>query len=125
MKNRFIAALLAIFLGGFGVHKFYLGKWNGIFYLLLCWTYVPVIIAFIEGVLYLVNGEEAFDKKYNKVQISQENVVSTFQRKEISRTPERLCSKYVLNVDRETNQTVIFVSFVVKSCNFNTKKYVL
>lgn len=25
MKNRFIAALLAIFLGGFGVHKFYLG----------------------------------------------------------------------------------------------------
>ena len=105
MKNRFIAALLAIFLGGFGVHKFYLGKWNGIFYLLLCWTYVPVIIAFIEGVLYLV--------------------VSTFQRKEISRTPERLCSKYVLNVDRETNQTVIFVSFVVKSCNFNTKKYVL
>ena len=56
MKNRFIAALLAIFLGGFGVHKFYLGKWNGIFYLLLCWTYVPVIIAFIEGVLYLVNG---------------------------------------------------------------------
>ena len=40
MKNRFIAALLAIFLGGFGVHKFYLGKWNGIFYLLLCWTYV-------------------------------------------------------------------------------------
>ena len=73
MKNRFIAALLAIFLGGFGVHKFYLGKWNVIFYLLLCWTYVPVIIAFIEGVLYLVNGEEAFDKKYNKVQISQEN----------------------------------------------------
>ena len=73
MKNRFIAALLAIFLGGFGVHKFYLGKWNGIFYLLLCWTYIPVIIAFIEGVLYLVNGEEAFDKKYNKVQISQEN----------------------------------------------------
>lgn len=42
-------------------------------------------------------------------------VVSTFQRKEISRTPERLCSKYVLNVDRETNQTVIFVSFVVKA----------
>ena len=73
MKNRFIAALLAIFLGGFGVHKFYLGKWNGIFYLLLCWTYIPVIIAFIEGVLYLVNGEEAFDKKYNKVQIPQEN----------------------------------------------------
>ena len=34
---------------------------------------IPVIIAFIEGVLYLVNGEEAFNKKYNKVQISQEN----------------------------------------------------
>lgn len=71
MKNRFVAAALAFFLGGFGVHKFYLGKWNGLFYLILCWTYVPVIIALIEGVLYLVNGEDEFNRKYNKSQWKQ------------------------------------------------------
>lgn len=66
MKNRFVAAALAFFLGGLGVHKFYLGKWTGVFYLVLCWTYIPSIIALVEGILYLVNGEYAFNEKYNK-----------------------------------------------------------
>ena len=51
MKNRYVAALLAFFLGGLGVHKFYLGKWTGIFYLALCWTYIPSIIALVEAIL--------------------------------------------------------------------------
>ena len=67
MKNRYVAALLAFFLGGFGVHRFYLGKWTGIFYLIFCWTYVPSIIALIEGILYLTNGEDEFNRKYNGV----------------------------------------------------------
>lgn len=66
MKNRYIAAILAFFLGGLGVHKFYLGKWTGIFYLALCWTYVPSLIALVEGILYLVNEEKTFNEKYNK-----------------------------------------------------------
>lgn len=38
-KDKLAAALLAIFLGGLGIHKFYLGmKWWGLFYLLFCWT---------------------------------------------------------------------------------------
>ena len=65
MKNKFVAFLLAFFLGGFGAHKFYLGKpmW-GIAYLVFCWTYVPSIIAFIEGVLYLCSSDEDFQTKY-------------------------------------------------------------
>ena len=70
MKNRYTAAALAFFLGGLGAHKFYLGKWTGIFYLIFCWTYVPSIIAFIECILYLVNGEEDFNEKYNNVVLS-------------------------------------------------------
>lgn len=66
MKSRFIAALLAFFLGGLGIHKFYLGKWCGIFYLIFCWTYIPTIISFIEGILFLTNGEDNFNRKYNK-----------------------------------------------------------
>ena len=64
-KNKVAAALLAIFLGGFGAHKFYLGKvGTGLLYLLFCWTSIPSIIGFIEGVLYLLMSDEDFAVKY-------------------------------------------------------------
>ncbi|HKL73746.1 MAG TPA: TM2 domain-containing protein, partial [Clostridia bacterium] len=48
MKNKYIAALLAIFLGLFGVHKFYLGqKTAGIVYLIFFWTGIPEILGII------------------------------------------------------------------------------
>ena len=67
MKNKTTAALLAIFVGGFGVHKFYLKKtFLGIIYLLFCWTCIPAIVACIEGVLFLLSTESEFNQKYNK-----------------------------------------------------------
>jgi len=64
--DRVTAVLLAFFLGGLGVHKFYLGKIaQGIFYLLFFWTLIPAIIAFIEGVFYLTMQEDEFRKKYS------------------------------------------------------------
>lgn len=64
-KNRIVAAVLAFFLGSFGVHKFYLGSigW-GIVYLLFCWTFIPSIVAFIEFIIYLCTSDEDFAKKY-------------------------------------------------------------
>jgi len=64
-KSKLAATLFAIFLGGFGIHKFYLGSigW-GIVYLLFCWTFVPAIIGFIEGILLLVMSESDFSRKY-------------------------------------------------------------
>ncbi len=48
--NKLTYILLAIFLGGIGIHKFYAGKSGiGILYFLFCWTFVPSIIALIEG----------------------------------------------------------------------------
>ena len=66
-KSKLIAALLALFLGGFGVHKFYLGRagW-GVVYLLFCWTFIPAIVGFIEGILLLVMSDSDFDRKYGK-----------------------------------------------------------
>lgn len=66
-KNKTTAGLLGIFLGGLGVHKFYLGKigW-GIAYLVFCWTYIPAIVGFIEGIIYLASSEESFQSKYSK-----------------------------------------------------------
>lgn len=65
MKNKFVAFLLAFFLGGFGAHKFYLGKpMLGIVYLVLSWTYIPAIIALIEGIIYLCTTDRDFQVKY-------------------------------------------------------------
>jgi|SRR5947209_8071871 len=65
-RSRVTAALLAILLGHFGVHKFYLGKPGmGILYLLFCWTFIPTVAGFIEGIIYLTMTDAAFDAKYN------------------------------------------------------------
>lgn len=66
-KSKVAAGLLGILLGGLGIHKFYLGRWGwGIIYLLLCWTYIPAIVGFIEGVVYLVSNDENFALKHDK-----------------------------------------------------------
>lgn len=64
-KSRIAAALLALFLGGLGIHKFYLGRpvW-GILYILFCWTFIPSIIAFIEAIVYLCTSDAQFAAKY-------------------------------------------------------------
>jgi TM2 domain-containing membrane protein YozV len=64
-KSRVTAALLAFFLGGFGVHKFYLGRivW-GFVYLVFFWTFIPAIVAFVEFIIYLSMSDEAFSAKY-------------------------------------------------------------
>lgn len=65
-RNRIIAALLAVFLGGFGAHKFYLGQigW-GFLYLIFCWTFIPSLVGFIEFIIYLIMSDEAFARKYH------------------------------------------------------------
>jgi len=67
-KNKWIAAILAWFLGGLGIHKFYLGQTNkGILMLLFFWTFIPAIIAFVEAILLLCMSEETFAKKFGDV----------------------------------------------------------
>ena len=65
-KSKGIAVLLALFLGGLGVHKFYLEKPGyGILYIAFCWTFVPAIIATIEAIVYLFTSNEDFAEKYS------------------------------------------------------------
>ena len=64
-KDRTTAGILAILLGGIGTHKFYLGEtFKGVIYLLFCWTFIPAIVALIEGILYLTKSDEEFQRKY-------------------------------------------------------------
>ena len=65
-KNKIVAALLALFLGSFGVHKFYLKRIGvGIIYILFFWTFIPSIISFIEGIILLCMSDNRFNEKYN------------------------------------------------------------
>ena len=65
-KSRGTAAVLALLLGGFGVHKFYLGRTKaGILMLLFCWTYIPAIIGVVECFVLLSTSDRAFVQKYN------------------------------------------------------------
>lgn len=65
VKSKVCAGLLGLFLGGIGIHKFYLGKVGmGILYLCFCWTYIPAIVGFIEGIIYLCSSDENFMLKH-------------------------------------------------------------
>ncbi len=64
-KDRMTAGLLALFLGGIGIHKFYLNQGGlGVLYLLFSWTFIPGIIAFIEGIQYLTMTDQQFHQRF-------------------------------------------------------------
>ena len=66
LKSQTVAALLCAFLGGFGVHRFYLGPiWVGIAYLLFFWTGIPGLIATIEVFIIAFSGQESWARKHN------------------------------------------------------------
>ncbi|MFC6938613.1 NINE protein [Salinirubellus sp. GCM10025818] len=58
-KSRTVAILLAVFVGVFGVHKFYLGDLKrGALYLVFCWTTVPWFLGFYDAYKYATTPEE-------------------------------------------------------------------
>jgi TM2 domain-containing membrane protein YozV len=70
-EKKVVAGILAILLGSFGIHKFYLGyNTPGIIMLLItvltCGVGASVIgiIAIIEGIMYLTKSDEEFVATY-------------------------------------------------------------
>ena len=70
-KSRGIAGLLAILLGAFGAHYFYLGKTTpGVVFLvatfITCFALgaVTSVISIIQGILMLCMSQEEFERKY-------------------------------------------------------------
>lgn len=66
-KSKVTAGFLAFFLGGLGVHRFYLGQWWGVFYLLFAITGIPGVIALIEALVFWFTPRERWDRKYGQV----------------------------------------------------------
>jgi TM2 domain-containing membrane protein YozV len=66
MKDRTTAILLCFFLGGAGIHKFYLGSnVAGAIYLSFCWTLIPGIIAFFEFLGLCFMSDREFNARFN------------------------------------------------------------
>jgi TM2 domain-containing membrane protein YozV len=64
-RSRVVAALLALFLGGLGVHRFYLGRaGSGFLYLIFFWTLIPALFALVEFVMLLLMDDVRFAQKY-------------------------------------------------------------
>ena len=66
-KDKTAAGLLAIFLGGLGIHYFYMGKTTaGIISLILglCSCYVWGLVMFAQGIFILTMSDEDFLAKY-------------------------------------------------------------
>ena len=77
-KNRLTAGILALLVGGFGVHKFYLGYNNQGILLLLMSTvgmilvfplFASAIIELSEAIIYLTTRDQKFYDTYEANQI--------------------------------------------------------
>jgi TM2 domain-containing membrane protein YozV len=69
-KNRFVAALLAFFLGSLGIQHFYMGnKWFGVATLVLLVTPLAplcAIVGFVHAVLLFLMTDDKFHSQCNK-----------------------------------------------------------
>lgn len=64
-KSKSTAAAMAIFLGGIGMHWFYLEEpKRGILYALFFWTMIPAIFAFFTGIGFALMSDKKFHEQY-------------------------------------------------------------
>lgn len=66
-SKKTTAGICALLVGGFGVHKFILGKTTaGVIMLLTSCTMIPTVIGWVEGIIYLTKPDEEFYTTYIK-----------------------------------------------------------
>ncbi len=66
IKNKYTAAIIAFLFGGLGLHRFYLGQNGyGFLYLLFCWTFIPLFLSWLDGLIFLFSSSQKFNTKYN------------------------------------------------------------
>lgn len=102
MKNRVTAAIIALFFGWAGVHKFYLRDTGaGIFYLILMVIGnaafrmpISAILGWIDAVVLFTMTDEKFDEKYNKNYADRyERRNDRYQRRNNYRSNERYSNR--------------------------------
>lgn len=62
MKSKGVAVALALFLGGIGMHKFYLDRpGQGIVYALFFWTLIPAMLAIVDIIIMLTMSKSRWE----------------------------------------------------------------
>ena len=99
-RNKYVAAIMALFFGAFGVHKFYLREvGGGIFYVMLMMMSsgafkIPIsgILGIIDAIRLFTMSDQEFNFRYNKgIAIPQKNASRPIS------TPVKSTSRPVLN----------------------------
>jgi tetratricopeptide (TPR) repeat protein len=107
MKNKIVAAFLALFAGMFGVHRFYLQRWwQGVMYMALAFItimitadgegpafLIPMVLGFVDALLFFVMPREDFDEKYNKKRMQQTQQETYYDEAESEADPAALMEK--------------------------------
>ena len=63
--DRVTAGVFALLLGGFGIHKFYLGETRtGMIYFAFFWTLVPTVLGLVDGAYLLSMDDAEFAVRY-------------------------------------------------------------
>jgi TM2 domain-containing membrane protein YozV len=82
-KSKIVTGLLALFLGGFGAHRFYLGQPKVAFWYIagLFMFGISVLVGFVEGVRYLLMSDAKFlDAQLKQVaQVEREPLTHSFE----------------------------------------------
>ena len=96
MKNKNTAALLALFTGFIGGHRFYLGQNGlGVVYLFACWTFIPMGLGILDALVIALTSEDRFNEKYNSV--SNESIqeeIPTAPQAQITRNKNEITPLY-------------------------------
>ncbi|MCB0636242.1 MAG: NINE protein, partial [Lewinella sp.] len=84
-KKKWVAAVLALFFGIFGIHRFYLDQRNlGVLYLAMFFlgafilpgleqlVAIPAILGFVDFLVFLSSSRASFDERYNSEVIEEE-----------------------------------------------------
>ena len=107
MKNKIVAAFLALFAGMFGVHRFYLQRWwQGVMYMALAFItimitadgegpafLIPIVLGLVDALLFFVMPTEDFDEKYNKKRLQQTQRETYYDEDESEADPGALMEK--------------------------------
>ncbi|MDP9740674.1 UNVERIFIED_ORG: TM2 domain-containing membrane protein YozV [Bacillus sp. B2I3] len=112
-KSKTVGYLLALLLGGLGIHHFYYRNYlRGVLYLLFCWTYVPIFLGWID----LLFIHKWTNRINNKLQASGNNDIENDRAKYIIQTSSKSDGKNnIKENDKITSPLQVSGNNVIKS----------
>lgn len=102
-KSKTVGYLLALLLGGLGIHHFYYRNYvRGVLYLLFCWTYVPIFLGWID-LFFILKWTNRINSQQ---QASANNVIKNDKEKDVIQTSTKNVEHIVGN-DKIKNDQIV------------------